>query len=257
LRSNPIKSRLAEGGLAFGTMVFEFFTSGLPAICCTAGAEFLVYDMEHSGAGFETIKAQIACCRGAQIEPFVRVPDRDYHLIARALDIGATGIMVPMVESAEQARAIVSCTRYPPTGRRGSAFNVAAHDDYTVGPVAEKMTIANARTLVICMVETASGMENVEAIAAVEGVDVIWLGHFDLTSSMGIPGAFDHPRYLAAVDALVAACKRHGKCPGFLAGNANWAKDYRAKGFRLLCYGTDVTLVQEALGQGIEGLNQN
>ncbi len=256
MRSNPIKFRVAEGGSAFGTMVFEFFTSGLPAICRAAGAEFLIYDMEHSGVSFETIKAQIASCKGAEIAPFVRVPDRDYHLIARALDIGATGIMVPMVESAEQARAIVSCTRYPPTGRRGSAFNVAAHDDYTMGGVAEKIATANERTLVICLVETAAGIDNVDAIAAVEGVDVVWLGHFDLTSSMGIPGAFDDPRYLAAVDALVAACKRHGKCPGFLAGDAKWVKDYRAKGFRMWCYGADVTLFQGALAQGIGALKQ-
>ena len=255
MRANPLKSRLAEGGSAFGTMAFEFFTPGLPAICRAAGTEFIIYDMEHSGVSFETIKAQVASCKGADVQPFVRVPAGDYHFIARALDIGATGIMAPMVETAEQANAIVSCTRYPPAGRRGAAFTVAAHDDYTTGDVAEKITAANARILVICLVETAAGIENVDAIAAVGGVDVIWLGHFDLTSSMGIPAAFDHPRYLAAVDALTAACAKHKKCPGFLAGDENWVKDYRARGFRMFCYGTDVTLLQSALARGIAVLN--
>jgi 2-dehydro-3-deoxyglucarate aldolase/4-hydroxy-2-oxoheptanedioate aldolase len=256
MRANPLKSRLAEGGSAFGTMAFEFFTPGLPAICRASGAEFIIYDMEHSGVSFETIKAQIASCKGADIQPFVRLPHDDYHFIARALDVGATGIMIPMVETPEQAGAIVACTRYPPAGRRGAAFNVAAHDDYTMGGVAEKIAAAHARTLVICLVETAAGMENVDAIAAVDGVDVLWLGHFDLTSSMGIAAQFDHPRFLSAVDALLAACAKHGKCPGFLAGDEKWVKDYRAKGFRMLCYGTDVTLLQGALAQGMEALGK-
>lgn len=256
MRPNPLKDRLAKGGTAYGTMTFEFFTPGYPAICKAAGAEFILYDMEHSGAGFETIKEQFACGRGLDIVPMVRVPAGDYHFIARAMDIGAMGIMVPMVESAEQARHIVSCTRYPPAGRRGSAFGVAPHDDYSGRAVGDKIAAANARTMVICLVETPKGIENVDAIAAVEGVDVVWLGHFDLTNFMGIPAAFDDPRFHAAVDKLVAACKKHGKTPGFLAGDDKWAKDFRAKGFRIMAYGVDVLLMQGALAHGIEVLRK-
>lgn len=97
MRPNPLKPRLANGGCAFETMTFEFFTPGYPAICREAGAEFILYDMEHSGVGFETMKAQFAFCRGLDLVPLVRVPSGDYHHIARALDIGAMGIMVPMV----------------------------------------------------------------------------------------------------------------------------------------------------------------
>ncbi len=147
MRPNPLKPRLAAGGTAFGTMAFEFFTPGYPAICAAAGAEFILYDMEHSGVGFETMKAQFALCHGAGVVPLVRVPAPDYHFIARALDIGAMGVMLPMVETADEARAIVSCTRYPPAGRRGAAFNVAPHDDYASGAVADKMAAAHARTL--------------------------------------------------------------------------------------------------------------
>jgi 2-keto-3-deoxy-L-rhamnonate aldolase RhmA len=254
MRENPIKARIAAGVTAFGTMVFEFFSPGLPAVCRAAGAEFILYDMEHSGASYETLKAQVVACYGAGVAPYVRVPAGDYTFVARALDVGAMGIMVPMVESAAQARAIVAHALYPPAGKRGSAFNVAAHDDWAGGPVKEKIAAANARTLVICLVETPPGIEAVDAIAATPGVDVVWLGHFDLTSAMGIPADFASPRYRDAVDALVAACARHGKTAGFLVGDDAWAREYREKGFRILCYGTDVTLLQGALASGMRTL---
>ncbi len=122
----------------------------------------------------------------------MRVPATEYHFVARALDAGALGVMVPLVDTAEQAQRIVSFTRYPPEGRRGAAFGFA-HDDYQGGEVAEKMRAIHERTLVICMIETRAGLENVEAIAAVAGVDVLWLGHFDLTNFLGIPGQFRSP----------------------------------------------------------------
>jgi 2-keto-3-deoxy-L-rhamnonate aldolase RhmA len=254
MRPNPIKQRIAAGNASYGTMAFEFFTPGLPQICKAAGAEFVLFDMEHSGADIETMKQQISYCRGLDIVPMVRVPATQYHFIARLLDAGAMGIMVPMVETREQAELIVSCTRYPPDGIRGAAFGVAAHDDYLAGPVAETIAAANERTLVICLVETATGIANIDAIAAVPGVDVCWLGHFDLTNFMGIPAQFDHPRFLQAVDALVAACGRHGKTPGFLALDEKWARDYRRKGFRLIAYGVDVLLLKTALADGLAAL---
>ena len=104
-----------------------------------------------------------------------------------------SGIMVPLVDTAEQAERIVSFTRYPPKGRRGAAFGFA-HDDFQGGDVIEKMRAIHERTLVICMIETRAGLDNVEAIAAVDGVDVVWLGHFDLTNFLGIPGEFSSPR---------------------------------------------------------------
>ena len=170
-------------------MTFEFFTPGYPAICREAGAEFILYDMEHSGVGFETMKAQFAFCRGLDLVPLVRVPSGDYHHIARALDIGAMGIMVPMVETAEQAKAIVDCTQISAGRAARRRVQVAAHDDYAGGAETDKIAQANARTMVIALVETAKGIANVDAIAAVDGVDVVWLGHYDLTNFMGIPGA--------------------------------------------------------------------
>jgi len=251
MRDNPIKQALAAGGCARGAMVFEFFSPGLPQIVRNAGAEFVLYDMEHTGLGYETLKTQLALCRGLDLVPMVRVPRGDYHFIARALDVGALGVMVPMVATRAEAEFHVSCTRYPPQGRRGAAFGFA-HDDYQGGDIGGKMTASHARTLVIAQIETDEGLRNVDAIAAAPGIDALWIGQFDLTNFMGIPGEFGHPDYLAAVDRIVAACAAHGKTAAILATDDAWARDYAAKGFRLMAYGIDQLLLQDALRRGLD-----
>ena len=251
MRDNPVKQALQAGRHVFGAMVFEFFSPGLPQLCRNAGAEFILYDMEHTGLSFETLKVQCALCRGLNLVPMARVPRGEYHFLARALDVGALGVMVPMVGTREEAERIVACTRYPPDGRRGAAFGFA-HDDYEGGEVAAKISALHERTLVIAQIETSEGLANVEAIAAVPGVDALWIGHFDLTNFLGIPGEFRHPKYLAAVDRVLAACVVSGKTPAFLATDDAWARDYAAKGFRLMAYGIDQSLYQEALRHGLD-----
>ena len=251
MRDNPVKATLAAGGNAYGAMIFEFFSAGMPQICRNAGAEFVMFDMEHTGLSFETLKLQFALCRGLDIVPMVRVPRGEYHFIARALDVGAMAVMVPMVGTAAEAAHIVSCTRYPPAGRRGAAFGFA-HDDYESGDVVAKMAALHTRTMVIPQIETDEGLRNVEAIAAVPGVDALWLGHFDMTNFMGIPGQFQHPDYLAGVARIVAACEAQGKAAAFLAMDDDWARAYVAMGFRLLAYGIDQLMVQNALRHGLE-----
>jgi 2-dehydro-3-deoxyglucarate aldolase/4-hydroxy-2-oxoheptanedioate aldolase len=255
MRDNPVKNALQKGGRAIGAMVFECFAPGLPQICRNAGAEFVLYDMEHTGLGFESLKTQLALCRGLDIVPMARVPRGEYHFIARALDIGAFGVMVPMVATRAEAEYIVSCSRYPPQGRRGAAFGFA-HDDYQGGDVALKMAALHQRTMMIAQIETDQGLDNVEAIAAVPGVDALWIGQFDLTNFLGIPAQFNHPQYLAGVDRVLAACAAHGKAAAMLATDDAWARDYVAKGFRLLAYGIDQLLLQEALRRGLEVLRE-
>ena len=146
----------------------------------------------------------------------------------------------------------MACTRYPPEGRRGAAFGFA-HDDYEGGEVAA----LHERTLLIAQIETDEGLENVEAIAKVPGIDALWVGHFDLTNFLGIPGQFRHPKYLAAIERVLAACKTSGKAPAFLATDAAWAREYAARGFRLLGYGIDPLLYQEALREGLTVLRES
>jgi 2-keto-3-deoxy-L-rhamnonate aldolase RhmA len=250
MRDNAVKKSLAAGGRALGSMVFEFFTPGMPRLLANAGAEFALYCMEHTGAGFEILKPQFALCRALGVVPLVRVPGTEYDFIARALDCGALGVMVPLVDTAEQAQFIVSCTRYPPEGRRGAAFGFA-HDDYQGGDVAEKMRMIHERTLVIAMIETARGLENVEEIAAVPGVDVLWLGHFDLTNFLGIPGDFSHPRYKEAIKHITSAASRHGKAAGYMAADAALGREYLGHGFRMIATGTDQGLLQAAIAGNI------
>jgi 2-keto-3-deoxy-L-rhamnonate aldolase RhmA len=255
MRGNPVKEKLLAGQPAFGAFGWEFLVSGLPQIVKAAGAEFLLIDMEHAGTSYETLKQQVALSRGIDLVPMVRVPANQYHYISRALDLGAMGIMAPMVGSAEEARHIVSCTRYPPEGRRGAAFGFAS-DDYLGGSVTEKIKIANARTLVICLIETEEGVRNIDEIAAVPGVDVLWLGHFDMTNFLGIPAQFDHPKYIDAIDRMVAAARKHNKVLGFMSADDQWSRTYWDKGFRLFAYGVDSMLLQGALSAGLATLRK-
>ena len=211
-------------------MVFEFFSPGLPQICKNAGAEFVLYDMEHTGLEFETVKIQLALCRGLALVPMVRVPRGDYHFIARALDIGALGVMVPMVGTRAEAEYHVSCTRYPPQGRRGAAFGFA-HDDYQGGDIGSKMIALHARTLLIAQIETDEGLRNVEAIAAVAGVDALWIGQFDLTNFMGIRDSSDiaitWPGSIASSPPAPPTARPRRFLPSTTSGRANT----RRKGF--------------------------
>lgn len=256
MRNNHVKRKLRQGGVALGTMMFEFNSTGVARIAAEAGAEFAVFDMEHTGWTLETIRLLIATSRPTEMIPLVRVPATEYHFIARTLDVGAMGVMVPMVESEEQARLLAASAKYPPVGRRGAAFTVA-HDDYTGGDILAKMQTANAETLLIAQIETARGLENVERIAAVDGIDVLWIGHFDLTNFLGIPGQFTHPEFLRAVDRVVAACRRHDKAAGFLVSSQAEATTRLEQGFRCLACGGDLWLYQQALSQSLRSVRES
>lgn len=253
MRENVVKHRVLSGGVSLGTMMFEFSTTGIGRLAATAGAEFAVYDMEHTGWSVETIRQLLAATPKAELMPIVRIPAVDYHFVARVLDMGAMGIMVPMVESAEQARQLVAAAKYPPDGRRGAAFNIA-HDDYHTTSIPETMRSANDEVLLIAQIETAHGLENVEQIGAVPGIDCLWVGLFDLTSSLGIPGQLEHPDVVAALKRVVDVCQRNGKIPGLLATSVPEARTQLARGFRLVAYGGDCWIYQAALREALGAL---
>ena len=193
---------------------------------------------------------QMAACRGLDLAPLVRVPSSEANIIGQVLVFGAHGIIVPMVETAAHAEQIVCRAYYPLAGRRGAAFSIA-HDAFTDGHPVEKMKQANDQTLVIAMIETVKGLKNVDQIAAVPGVDVLWLGHFDLTSSMGIAGQLDHPDYIAAVKIISAAASAHNKMAGYMAMDKKFAAHYWNEGYRMLAYGLDHLLLMAALKDGL------
>ena len=253
MRENPVKRALARGEVALGTFVFEFDTTGIARLAAAAGAEFVVFDQEHTGWGVERMRMLMATARACDVVPVVRVPAAQYHLIAGPLDVGAMAIMVPMVESPEQARTIVDSAKYPPLGRRG--VGLVYRDDWVEASVAATMERANREVLLIAQIETAAGLERIDDIAAVEGIDVLWLGHFDLTSSLAIPGEFSHRLYVEAVETLLAAAERHGKPVGLMAGSIEDGLAAIAQGFRTVAYNGDLWLYQQALREGLAQLD--
>jgi len=253
MRENHVKRRLQRGEVCVGTLALEFATSGFARIAAAAGVDFVLFDQEHTGWTTDVVRMLLATSRAVEFIPLVRVPAAQYHLIAQVLDLGAMGIMVPNVESVEQAELIVRSAKYPPAGRRGAGFGVA-HDDYVPGSVPEKIASANAETLLIAQIESTAGLENVEHITAVPGIDVVWLGHFDLTNSMGIPAQFGDPRYLAAVERIAGAAKQNGKTAGFMASSVGEATAMLERGYRCLAYWGDIWIFEQALRAGLEGV---
>jgi len=253
MKHNPVKQKLAAGEASIGTMMFEFSSVGAARAAAAGGAEYAIFDMEHTGWSVETIRNLCVASRDTSMLPLVRVPATEYHFIARVLDMGAVGVMVPMVESVEQAQRIVSSAKYPPVGRRGSAFGIS-HDDFSGGDCVAKMEQSNSQQILIAQIETAAGLENVEAIAAVDGIDVLWIGQSDLSASLGVPGQFDHPTFVAAVDRVIAACRTHGKIGGFMTTTLDFGEWVAKKGFRMLAWSGDVWIYQAALKSGMETL---
>ena len=246
MRPNPVRERLRAGGAAFGVMAFDFFTPGLAPTLAAAGADFVLLDMEHSGVSIETIKSQIAFAHGAGIVPMVRVPSCQYHLIAPVLDAGALGIMTPLMETREQAELLVASCRYRPEGRRGLGFSVA-HDRYTGGAAKAKIAAANESILTIALIESARGVDNAEAILGTPGIDVGWVGHYDLSDSLGCVEDFDDPRYRETLTRLEAAAQKTNTPLGWLVPNGPMARSAIERGYRCICIGHEVALFRTAL----------
>ncbi len=251
--SSGVAGLLDRKGLKLGHYVGEFTTPGIGYVMKEAGADFVFLDMEHSGNSFETVQRCLRYFEAAGVPVFTRVPSDRYDHIARALDAGADSVVIPMVGSAEQARSVVEKMKYTPVGKRGLALALA-NDRYKMQPVGEALAAANARTRFVALIETAEGVENVDEIAAVEGVDVLWVGHLDLTASMGIPGQFDHPDYKKALAKVLKAGQKHGLGLGRMVGDIPSGVGLAEEGWDLIAYNGDVWLLQAALRQGIDGI---
>jgi 2-dehydro-3-deoxyglucarate aldolase/4-hydroxy-2-oxoheptanedioate aldolase len=246
MKVNKVKRSIEHGGVAMGTMMLEFSTTGIARIAAEAGAEFAVFDMEHTGWSMETIRMLLATSVAAELVPMVRVPALQYHFISRVLDLGAMGVVVPFVSSAEQARELVAFAKYPPEGRRGVAFGVA-HDGYRAGNLVTKLRRANEEVMLIAQIENADGVEQAHHIAAVDGIDALWIGQFDLSTSLGIPGRLDHRFFQEAAHKVLEACRKHGKAAVLGATDPQVLSQGPADGYRMLVYLTDIWIYQKGL----------
>jgi 2-keto-3-deoxy-L-rhamnonate aldolase RhmA len=237
--------------LVIGIMIFEFFSEGLPKILKECGADFVIYDTEHSGASIETIKRMVALGRELDLYPIVRVPGIEQNSIPQYLDAGAKGIMVPNIKSVEDAQHIVKLAKYRPLGERGIALNIA-HDHYSKKEPKDKIIEAAKNNILIAMIESKEGVDNCKEILSVEGIDMGWLGHFDLTDSLGNLGNFESELFINGVKKVCSAGKSTNTPLGFLDVSPSMLKQFMEFGFSAIGYGHEVLVFQKALTDGIQ-----
>jgi len=255
MKANRFREVVAAGKIPVGHMIMEFGTRGIAKIVESAGLDFLLIDMEHTGFDSERVADLIAWLKATPVAPFVRVPQGLYHFLARTMDAGALGVMVANVESAEQAKSIVDAVKYAPLGRRGLGLGTA-HNDYVPPDTAKYLKESNQNTTIICQIESTRGLANLDGIAHTEGVDVLWVGHFDLTQSMGIPGQFQHPDFLAALRKVVEASRKFGRTAGIQPGNMEQAAEWLDMGFNVISWGSDIAVYRSALGSSVRSLRE-
>lgn len=246
MKQAGLKPMMRTPDLKLGNFIVEFVSPGIGHILKAGGCDFAFFDMEHSGFSFETLKSAIRYFEAAGVAVIVRVPAQENDMLARACDMGAEGLMAPMISTAAQAQAMVDSVKYFPKGKRGVGLQMA-HDNYRGAPVAEALANANNRTSVICLIETADGAANADAIAAIDGVDCLWVGHFDLSVSLGIPGDFSHPRFHEAMEKIIGAARSHGKSLGRLVANTEQAISFHKQGFDFICYSGDIWILRDGL----------
>ena len=243
---NRTKAALAEGRLALGMGLRQARTVDIATIAGTCGFDWLFIDTEHNSMSIDTA-CQIAMAAIATgVTPIVRVPGHEHHHCARALDNGALGVVVPHVDTAEQAKRIADFCRYPPMGHRSIAGNMPGLA-FAALPVGEATRRMNEENLVVVMLETPQAIDNAEAIAAVPGIDVLLVGTNDLCAEMGIHGQFGDPRVPAAYEKVIAACRKHGKHPG-MGGVYDPAlmQKYIGMGMRFILSGNDLAFLMAA-----------
>ena len=211
--ANPVKARLAAGDVALGMPIRLGRSADIVRIARATGHDFIFIDVQHAIFNLETIANLCNVALALGIAPLVRVRgvfDPDVSLL---LDNGATGIVFPDVNTAEEARHAVEQCRFPPAGSRSVGASFPQYDCRSV-PLAQCVAEINAQTLVVVMIETLEGLENAEAIAKIEGVDVLHVGSNDLLANMGKPGKFDDPAIIAAQDRVIKAARANGKHAG-------------------------------------------
>jgi 2-keto-3-deoxy-L-rhamnonate aldolase RhmA len=252
-----LRSLIGTSKTKIGTFLFEFATPGIGQILKAAGADYAVLDMEHTGFSFDTVRNVVRYCQATELPLIVRVPSQARHHISRALDTGADGIMVPIVSSVEQAKAVLDAAKYWPDGTRGVALGLA-HERFAMrsDPLLTRFAEQNARTCIILQVEDPRGAGAADQIAALPGVDMLWLGHNDLSVALDKPGAWDDPEFVKAEQATLAAARKHKKSAGRLAVDAKQAAAFAKMGYDFVSIAGDVWLLQQAFAAGVETIRR-
>src|SRR4051812_22612327 len=241
--SHPMREIFKSGKVALGLLTRLARSADIARIAKTTNHDFVMIDGQHGAYNIETISGIAQAALALGISPLVRVRSCDDPATQVILDVGATGIVFPDVNTAAEAKRAVDRARFPPVGRRSVAGTYPLFD-YRAMPMKDTVAAITDNTLVVCMIETPEGVENAEAIAAVDGVDVVHVGSSDLLTSMGIPGALGSPEHLKALDRVFAAAKKHGKIPG-VGGDRNVQRqmDSIRKGAQFLTTNSDIAFM--------------
>ncbi len=243
---NPAKERMKSGDVALGMIVRLARSAEIARIAKSTGHDFIFIDGQHALFSVETIGHIAQTALGIGIAPLVRVRSCDDPATPVILDNGATGIIFPDVNTAAEARRAVDACKFPPVGKRSVSAGYPQYD-YRAVPLTQAVPALNDSTLVVCMIETDEGLANVEAIAAVDGVDVVHVGCNDLLTAMGLPGKFGCPQIMAAMERVIAAAKKHNKFAG-LGGDRDLERqrDLIKKGVRFVTTQTDMGFLMMA-----------
>ncbi len=250
MSENRVKAALRAGKPIVGTMITEFRTPEIARILASSGFDFVFIDTEHAAFDLETVTDIIRAGRAVGLVCMVRVPDAEYHLIARALDIGAEGLLVPRVESKEQVESIVRWAKYPPMGVRG--FGVRGIiSDYRKAGVKEWIQELNENTVVVIQIEKKKAIECIDDLVSVNGVDAALIGPYDLSISLGVPGEFDSAILNEAIQKVVDACKRHRVASGTHVREMDSLLFWMDRGMRLLTFSSDVGLIMSSASDAV------
>jgi len=244
--TNQALERLKAGDLSLGVGIRISPSPAVGRAMAEAGFDWLFIDMEHGTLSIETCAQISAAALSQGIAPLVRVPPGELGLATRALEGGALGIVMPNVKTAEEAQALANLTKFRPIGLR-NVGGPPVHTSYTGLPPEKLAELFNETTLTVAMVETPEAIQNVDEIAAVQGVDVVMIGGNDLTTTLELSGQTDHPEMIAAFEALTNACRRHNKWAGMGGVNIlDHAKTYVEMGVQFILGGADTGFLAAA-----------
>jgi len=245
-----LKKRLSKGDLVVGLMISELRNPNFVHMLTLSGYDFFILDNEHGAYSPETVSDIIAAARGAGISPIVRIPEIRRETILKPLDSGAAGLLVPQVNTVEQAREVIYHAKYPPAGNRGVALR-RPHNLYRKVVPADYLRQANEEVLIAVQAETPQSIQNLEEIVAVPGIDVVFVGPFDLSVSLGIPGEVNHPREVEAIDKVIAICRRSTTGVGIQLFDVPSIQSWVQKGMRMISYSSDSALLADAAAAGV------